>query len=301
MLDMNALLRAQPVSGLNPQLMGIIDGFAHGIADWPPYAPSSIWLLEPPAGRREVYVDPVRTLSVLHRHLGKSAAQSLSEATHESKLIHADLPAADMVRFYDNMEPDSPLCVPASALMRFLHKDHTTPARLLSLIGDTIDAIPDRVRFTGLDQHGTPWTLASLPALPPPTAMIEFVPAAGWEYQGDLEANTRRFSAWRNRMRGIAASLEQSLGEPVYRFADPDIDTDDDSAHRFLLLHWLCSFLPESAYVRFLVQASGASSVAQLKRALIDPVNYRHPFKMHDAFFGLSSCTSRIDLTVRNP
>lgn len=297
---MTALLRAQPVSGLSPQLMGIIDGFAHGIAGWLPYEPSSIWLLEPPAGRREVYVDPLRTLSVLHRHLGKSAADALSQATRESRLIHADLPSADMVRFYDNMEPNSPLCVPASALMRFLHKRQTTPTTLLNFIDDTIDAIPSSVRFTGLDQYGKPWTLTSLPALPPPTAMIECVPAAAWEYQGDLESNTRRFTAWRNRMRAIATHLEQRLGEAVYRFADPGIERADDSVHRFLLLHWLCSFLPDSDYVRCLVKTSGAANVEKLKSALIDPASYRHPFKMHDAFFGLSSCTSRIDLPAPN-
>ncbi|QEI06146.1 hypothetical protein FXN63_10085 [Pigmentiphaga aceris] len=296
MLDMTALLRTQPVSGLSPQLMGIIDGFAHGIADWLPYEPSSIWLLEPPAGQREVFMDPVRTLSVLYRHLGQSAETASTRARADSQTLYAELPASDKTRFYDNMEPNSPLCVPASALLNFLNRTGAVPAALMSFMGTTINAIPASVRFTGLDDHGVPWTLNSLPALPPPTAMIEFVPAPAWEYQGDLEANTRQFNAWRNRMRTIAARLEQSLGEAVYRFAKPSIDTDDDNVHRFLLLHWLCSLLPQSDYVRFLVDASGAATVDALKRALIDPASYAHPFKMHDAFFGVNACTSRTDI-----
>lgn len=293
---MTALLRAQPVSGLSPQLMGIIDGFANGIAGWLPYEPSSLWLLEPPAGRREVYVDPVGALSVIFRHFGQRADAARQQALGDCDRFYASLAVTDTVRFYDHMEPDSPLCAPAPALMRFLRQDKRISAELVAFIEDAIDSVQSSVRFTALDERGTPLTLASLPALPPPTAMIEFVPAAGWEYQGDLEANTRRFNGWRNRMRAIASRLEQALGEAVYHFADSGIDTDDDSVHRFLLLHWLCSFLPESAYVRFLVDASGAIDVEELKSALIDPASYRHPFKMHDAFFGLNSCTSRFDL-----
>lgn len=296
MLDMMALLRTQPISGLEPELMGLIDGFGVGVAGWLPYEPASIWLLEPPAGRRDLYLDPVMALSVIYRHLGQPAHAARVRAVSECERLYASIPAADTVRFYNYLSPDSPLCIPAPALTRFLRDSQKLASPLPSTIDRAIEAVQSGVRFTTLGQHDAPWTLASLPALPPPPAMIEFVSAAGWEYQGDLEHNTRSFNAWRNRMRPIAARLEQALGEPVYRFAEPGLETGDDNMHRFLLLHWLCSFLPKSPYVRFLVEASGAAHVEALKSALLDPASYAHPFKMHDAFYSLTARTVRIEL-----
>jgi len=295
-LDMMALLRTQPISGLEPELMGLIDGFGAGVADWLPYEPASIWLLEPPAGRRELYLDPVMALSVIHRHLGQPAHAARVRAVSECERLYAGIPAAETVRFYNYLTPDSPLCIPAPALTDFLRQAKGPASSLSTVIDRAIDAVRSGVRFTTLDQHEAAWTLDSLPALPPPPAMIEFVSAAGWEYQGDLEHNTRSFNAWRNRMRPIAARLAQTLGEPVYRFADPGLDTGDDNMHRFLLLHWLCSFLPASPYVRFLVEASGAAHVEALKSALLDPASYTHPFKMHDAFYSLTARTMRVEL-----
>ena len=296
MLDMMALLRTQPISGLEPELMGLIDGFGAGVAGWLPYEPASIWLLEPPAGRRDLYLDPVMALSVIYRHLGQPAHAARVRAVSECERLYASIPVTDTVRFYNYLSPDSPLCIPAPALTRFLRDSQKLASPLPVSLDRAIEAVQSGVRFTTIDQHDTPWTLASLPALPPPPAMIEFVSAAGWEYQGDLEHNTRSFNAWRNRMRPIAARLEQALGEPVYRFADPGLETGDDNMHRFLLLHWLCSFLPASPYVRFMVEASGAAHVEALKSALLDPSSYAQPFKMHDAFYSLTARTVRIEL-----
>ncbi|MCB1615947.1 MAG: hypothetical protein KDI30_08035 [Pseudomonadales bacterium] len=96
-------------------------------------------------------------------------------------------------------------------------------------------------------------------------------------------------------MRPIADRLEKSLGEPVYYFSVPDCDTDDDNAHRFLVLHWLCTCWPESTYVKFLISSSGAQDMDELKTALINPDNYRHPFKMSDAFFGIEAIACRLE------
>jgi hypothetical protein len=294
--DMTALLRSQPASGLAPELMGIILGFSAGIKDWPPYEPDSIWLLEPPAGRGELWLDPLGSMSVIFRYLGESAEAAQARAFDEWTTLQGQLVATDKLRFYDFMRPDSPRCTPARALSRFLRAGGFVPAWLIDFLDDAIASVEAETRFTGADAQGVPWRLSSLPRLPPPPAMIELVPAAGWEYEGEILATTRRFAAWRASMRPVAARLEAELGESVYHFADRGIDTDDDHMHRFLLLHWLCSFLPSSAYVRFLVEASGATDVENLKSALLDPASYTQPFKMHDAFFSLTACTMRIDL-----
>ena len=64
--------------------------------------------------------------------------------------------------------------------------------------------------------------------------------------------SSAKFEVWRESMRPIADRLEKSLGEPVYYFSVPDCDTDDDNAHHFLVLHWLCTCWPESTHVKFL-------------------------------------------------
>lgn len=153
--------------------------------------------------------------------------------------------------------------------------------------------------FQGLDNRDDPWSLETLPDPPPPKAMFEFLPApAGGPWYFDIEWDRENerwqqgfdpFEKWREAIKPVAAELEKALGEPVCRFADPDCDYDDDDVHRFLVLHWCCTYRPESTYVQYLVRISGARDVEQLKAALIDPASYIHPFEMNDSFDGLEA------------
>jgi len=85
-------------------------------------------------------------------------------------------------------------------------------------------------------------------------------------------------------MRPVAKHLEQMLGEKVYHFSDLDDKMDDDGCHRFLALHCWCSILPESNFVKFLLEATGVPDVELLKAALIYPQNYSQPFTFNKFF-----------------
>jgi hypothetical protein len=96
-------------------------------------------------------------------------------------------------------------------------------------------------------------------------------------------------------MRPVAHELEKALGEPVYHFANLHDDADVDMAHRFLVLHWCCSYKPESAYVRYLLKISGAKDVEELKAALIRPASYTQTFKMRPVSRGLKTSFCRFE------
>jgi len=96
---------------------------------------------------------------------------------------------------------------------------------------------------------------------------------------------------WREAMRPVAERLEKVLGEKVYHFHDLDDEHDDDCCHRFLALHCWCSLLPESNFVRYLLEATGFTDVEAFKEALIDPVSYTQPFTYNYAFVGIETVT----------
>ena len=130
--------------------------------------------------------------------------------------------------------------------------------------------------------------------------MIEFVPGPYWdEEEYDEEGDDfscwldkrHPFFRWRESMQPIAARLEDALGEEAYYFADLHSEFDRDSVHRFLMLHWCCSYRPQSSFVRYLLAISGAAHVDELKAALTDPASYTHPFEMNDGIGTLETFT----------
>lgn len=294
MVDLSSLLRALPISGLEPQPLAYIRGLATKAPD--EFIEPAIELLEPPAGHRVSFVDPQRAMEILFRHLGESLDAARSRADAEWARLRSQLASSDRAVFLDTFEPDTPDCIPAASLIAHLRAQPWVDAPLLDFLERAIDATIHAPMFEGPDQREQLWPLAEHPAWPPPKAMIEFMPGAPWEeYGDDFGPQARRFSGWREGMRGIAADLKAALGEPVYHFAAPDCDYDDDNPHRFLVLHWCCTARPRSRYVDYLVEASGARDVEELKAALIDPASYAHPFRMNDAFVGIESKPLRIE------
>ena len=320
-VDVQALMRALPISGLEPQCLASIGGLVGVPKDqrWR----EAIDFLLPPAGQRVPYIEPGKAIGKLLRRQG--VAPDDAQARSREAMVRMRIDVADdrWVNFYDYLEPESPECLPVSDFVAWVRKEHdqsirlsatapTTeqelnrqasehllvPLEILDFFEQATDVVTSTPMFRGPDNWDNPWSLESLPALPPPNAMIEFVPGAPWadmDDWGDWKATDNPFMRWREAIRPVALELEKSLGETVYHFADLNGDIDDDDVHRFLVLHWCCTWKPESAYVRFLVKVSGASSVEELKAALIDPDNYTHPFKMNCSFVGMETLTCRID------
>lgn len=250
-------------------------------------------LLEPPAGQRVPYIEPVQALEKL---LSRQSA-SPEDAQLRARAAAAGLKEsvkASWVNFFNHIFPDTPDCLPVSDFMSWLRKQALVSSDIVDFLEQASEVTARTPMFRGPDNWDEPWSLENLPASPPPKAMIEFVPGAPWrDYEWDADRNP--FLTWREAIRPVAQALEKALGEPVYYFADLEDDCDDDAMHRFLVLHWCCTHQPESTFVKYLIAASGARDVEELKAALIDPASYTQQFEMNDAFPGLEALACRFD------
>lgn len=302
-VDIESLMRVLPISGLEPQVIGSIQGLIETPSDRP--WQDCINVLEPPAGRRVPYIDPGKALDVLLRGQGAAPEDAKALVLESIARMRAGVEDARWVNFYDDAEPESPECLPLPDFVAWLRVERCcasgkmrVPEPVLDFIEQASAVVMQSSEFRGPDNRDSPWTLENLPALPPPKAMIEFVPGSPWADHEDGnwvdDPNAyypvyTPFQRWRESMRPVAQQLETALGEPVYYFADLSCDHDDDDVHRFLVLHWCCTWKPESAFVRYLLKVTGARDVEALKAALIDPASYTHPFKMNGSFDGLEA------------
>ena len=314
MVDIAALMRRLPVSRLEPNWVASLGGFIDVPKDrcWEEH----IGLLEPPAGGQRVpYIEPVGALEKLLRSQGVAPEDAKARALDAVAWMKDEVAEEHWVNFFDSFNVESPDCLPLPDFVAWLRDERRrvnqlasdlkldrqgfkelaseetlVPSDILDFFEQAAEVTVRTPMFRGPDNWNAPWSLETLPALPPPKAMIEFVPGPPWDdLEFDWKTQDNSFLRWREAMRPVAQELERVLGEPVYYFADLDCDTDDDDVHRFLVLHWCCTHRPESAFVRYLLEISGARNVEELKAALIDPASYTQPFQMNDSFVGLET------------
>lgn len=284
MVDIAALMRALPASGLESNYLALIDGFGD--------SSTSIVLLEPPASGIHVpYINPLRALEELLFSQGITRLDAKNRAIEYVVQLKNNLPVSCWVNFFDSIEPESPKCMPAPDFIAWLREENKkllqtsqkflVQNELIDFIEKAANVATTDIIFMEPSSRALKWSLETLPKLTPPEAMIEFMPGAPWgQDDWDENRNNPIFFAWRDAIRPLAEKLEQILGEPVYYFADLNYEFDDDYVHRFLVLHWCCTYKPESAYVKYLLKASGAVNVEELKNELINPASFTQPFKM---------------------
>jgi len=306
MVDISALMKALPTSGLRPDWVASLGSFIDVPKEDRGWR-ERIWLLEPPAGQRIPYIEPVEALEKLLRHQGIALEDAKARSFEAVARIKKDVAENHWVSFFDDHEPDSPECLPVPEFVAWLRREGTLiPPDIVNFLEQASDAVAYAPIFRGPDNWDEEaWSLETLPGLPPPKAMIEFVPGPFWvdlddgnwyDDPGSYYHLYKPFQIWRESMLPTAQALEKALGEPVYYFADLSCDYDDDLMHRFLVLHWCCTWKPESTYVRYLLKVSKARDVEELKAALIDPTNYTHPFEMYDpTFVALEALSCRIN------
>lgn len=170
---------------------------------------------------------------------------------------------------------------------------------LIDFIEQSCDVTCQSRIFTIPGNGLNPIKLSDLPPAPPPKAMIEFFVGLPSDIGRQIAPDDKwqpmpqALFDWRESMKPVAAYLEQVIGEKVYHFQDLDDELDDDCCHRFLALHCWCSLLPESNFVKFLLEATGCADVNALNAALIDPASYTHPFTYNDAFVGIETMSCR--------
>ncbi|WP_040259331.1 hypothetical protein [Pseudomonas massiliensis] len=299
MVDITALMEALPVSGLEPQSIALISGILY-----PPHERSwtgSIMLLEPPAHHHAPYIEPFGALQTIFSAWGKAQLAAGDAARECVVRMRVEIADERWANFLDS-EPDSPECLPVWDFVSWFRRQGSPSLTLeigatgtagiessalfthmLNFFENTARVVSTEPIFEGWSERGESLSLEALHALPAPWYMVEFVPGAPWlgpEVESANDSAYEPFLRWREGMRTVAAALEQVLGKEVYYFADLNCEIDDDYMHRFLVLHWCCTYKPESAYVKYLTKVSKAKDVEALKAALVDATNYTYAFDL---------------------
>ena len=297
--DIHSLMRALPVWGLDPLILTQIPGFPRPPITRDIYVAEDIKFLEPPAGRNEPYVDPVDFMRRIFIYQGINADKALKLAEEQYNMLRRSLSIFERAVFHDSYFEPLPEHISIVTLLKHMRENKLAPDHLIGFFEKASEVTRSIPMFEGeerrkLNEKGSNFwychKLTDLPDFPFPRAMIEFIPAP-WRVSRYNRDDDPIFWAWRKAMKPITASLEKELGESVY-YSDEQIDEISDYVHRFLILHLWCSYKPDSSYVRYLVEASGAADVDELKAALIDPANYVHPFKMNEFFCSVMRCKS---------
>ena len=302
MVDIAALMKALPVSSIKPNGVAWVENLIKTPRDQ--HWLEQIDLLEPPAGQRVPYINPVSTLIILLRRQGLEPQEAKLRALSAASRMRIEVADDRWVNFFDFYDSDAPDCLPVPDFVAWLNNEHrcvqrpTTgqhhetvliPSDIIEYLGRVGEVASTEPLFYLCGDWEASRSLQNLPANPPAEAMVEYFPGTQWPDDEWFERWTspeNPFMQWRGSMRPIALDLEKALGEPVYYFADLTFDLNDDRAHRLLVLHWFCTHKPDSTFVRYLQKVTGAKDVEELKTALIDPTNYSQPFKMHHHYFG---------------
>lgn len=305
-MNLAALVRALPRSALAPATLAHLDGFADAAdADDMVRRNRYIWLREPPGAYCVPFLEPVQALATLLRSEGAATPQA--QATQIVARMLGDSAPARRACYFSPRDPHPPEHIPVADFVDWLR---TTQQSLSAAALDFLEQAGQVAASAPIfrpDQSGpaTPMpriSLQQLPAHPRPCEQFTFFHAPWCEQEGEVPDWDAAFIAWRQTMRPIAQALEQTLGRALYHFDDHEVMPDDpeddgqiDFAHRFFILHWCCTHRPDSGFVRYLLQASGARHADELKAALVAPANYAHPFELDlgQRLWSRRSCTLR--------
>ncbi len=215
MINIYALLKSQPISSLESQLLATINGFVTRTSiEW---RDPCISLHEPPAGQHVPFVNPVEVMEVLFSHKGIEQGEANNIAVVEYAELRLRLDQYQRVRVYDFFDSESPECIPVTELLSYLGGKQLVMPDIIDYLNRAVDAVTYAPIFRAPDNYNDPWSLAELPELPTAKSMIEFVPGAPWyePMDEDVYIVDALFAQWREEMRNIAGDLEKILGEII--------------------------------------------------------------------------------------
>jgi len=292
MVDISALMNALPVSGLEPQLIGLLNGLIPKSPD--EYCEPSIELVEPPAGRHVPFVNPIKILTIFFRRGGMDRREAINSAEAKYQELKNTLTASSQVVFYKYLNPVCDEWIPANEMLNYLRKEKITSDAVIEFIDAAVETIICQTEFYNPENWEKSWSLIDRPQIPSPMEMIEFYPASmSYNLSKNDDDYCEQLKSWYGEIRPIAERLERLLKEPVYYFGNPDSDIDDDACHRFIAIYCCCYQAPQSPFVNYMVEVSGARDVNELKNALINPESYFHPFKMNSGYRNTDATLSR--------
>ena len=265
-----------PVTGLESQELACIRGLQPD---------DELRLHQPPAGQTEVMVRPAEAFQQALVAAGWAVAEAQSRAATEADALVAQLPIERRPWMLDLMsEPH--LFVPVSEItycLRALGPQEVQIADYLDRCAEVAAGTPKFI--LGPFGHEAR-SLRDLPAMPPQEALTEFFVVLQWDLAWELCTDGEtpavdKMQEWRNGRRPAVQDLERQLGCQLYHYAADGDELDDDHAHRNLCLDYFCHMLPESPFVAFLIEATGARDLVDLRAALLSPEAYAVPFTLY--------------------
>jgi len=187
MVDIEKLQLALPVCRLQPEEMAHLCGFSlqHGEDDWK----WSFFFLAPPASQKFLYLDPFRAVRALLWKPEADPEWVERSATEIARALVRNTEDQRRVHYYDYSHHESPVCIPVTDFVALLRgqTDTASTAALDFIEAAELETI-QCCKFDDADFDRVPRTLMTLPTLPWPKAMIEFVPAYPWSfYESDGE------------------------------------------------------------------------------------------------------------------
>ena len=219
MVNIHALIKALPRYGLEPREIALIK-------DIPEPGGYDLWFYEPPSAWREPFIDVVSVMTQALRCEGIEYAEASKRARREYAALRESLDVFSRPVLYDAGRDADDECVPASIGIPFLLEKGIIDKEVSQFLINAVEVISNAALFDDPDDWRIRHKLTELPDVPSPKQLVEFVPWGPWTDGPDRD--TGAWLAWREKIRPIAESLKEKLGEEVYYFADLDDDLDDE-------------------------------------------------------------------------
>ena len=268
MTNLDALAAGLPRTGIRTEELAKIRGFA---------SPNGIRFYHPPASQFEPLLHIRAAVTDILASLGCSPVEAARIAGLAESDIVAGRPAEQRPWCLDDYG-DEMLCAPATAVADWLRARGGDAARIADFIARCAAISPNLPVIGGI---GFPrlQALRELGDEPIAGGWAEFFCGIegdlAWRLSPDGNHPSPAAEAWKTGMRPRVEALSAAVGVPLFHYADPDDEFDDDLAHRFLALDFVCHMIPDSPFVGYLRELTGANSVAELRAAFYDPARYR--------------------------
>lgn len=277
------LNKVLPIIDLGTDEPATIYGFSPREYSWG--GAYSFYLKVPPAGWREMFIEPVEALTQMLEYKGLECDQAENYAKFCCSGFESFLPATTCVRFYEWYGQETFPHIPVSVFTQWLRENHLMDESICDYLDKCNQLATTSVAYRGYDERTEKRTIANFPDFPPPEAL--YVHARLHPLEGHLHIDY--YLNWREEIRDAVKKIEKFSEASVYLFGDPEDPINADGIHRYLFLHMLCSLIPDHPYVKFILRASGAVDLEDLKKQLINPEIYQHPLSPNDGFAAINT------------
>lgn len=151
MINLKALQKVLPISGLEPQWVASIDVFSDKPRNnwWQ----EKITFLEPPTGQHIPYVDARSVMALLFKHQGMPAEDAKAKADAEWSELKEQLDSTQRVVFYDYLEKNPGEHIPVPALLLHLRRRKLVSDHIADFLDQAVATVVSTPMFAGPDNR----------------------------------------------------------------------------------------------------------------------------------------------------